>query len=98
MSTPLEQSLFPAFLDGVATADRFSCWLRIHRDRLGLTCEAMSLCSGLDAGTWAALENCEILDPSAAVLLQVAAALETSVGQLMMAALLSAGARRYGLS
>ena len=97
MSTLKADSPFPAFLEGIFMPDRFSYWLRTHRERLGLSCQEMSLCSGLDANTWGALENCEILEPSWSVASRVAAVLETDTVIVMFTAMLSAGARRHGL-
>ena len=92
-----DDSIRPPFLEGVARADQFSCWLRTHRQSLGLSCEQMSVCCGLDVNTWAALENCEDLNPSWPVLERLAAVLETNPVGLMLVALVSAGHRRYGL-
>jgi hypothetical protein len=97
VSTQKDESLCPAFLEDVSRPDRFSYWLRSHRERLGLSCEDMSLCCGLEVDTWGALEDCQLLDPSWAVLNRLATALETSPGTLMIVALLSEGARRLGL-
>jgi transcriptional regulator with XRE-family HTH domain len=84
-------------LEAVSLPDRFSQLLRTHRERIGLSREEMSVCCGLELDMWAALENCQVLDPSWTVLKRVAAALEMDPGSLLVIAILSEGARRQGL-
>jgi len=88
---------FSLFAEGVSLANNFSHWLRTHRERLGLTPEQMSVWCDLDVNTWAALENCEILEPSVSVADRVAAALGTAGVMVLFMAGLSASARRLGL-
>ena len=84
-------------LEHVPQPNRFSHLLRDRRERLGLTCQEMSVCAGLGVDTWSALESCEILDPTWEMLHRVAAAIDVDAGSLLIIAILSQGARRLGL-
>ena len=97
MSTDNNEDLFPAFLDEVPFSQQFAYWLRVHRERLGLSCADMSRRCGLNPNIWARLENFQILNPSWLVLNRVAEALETSPQVLFLLAGICKKARQLGL-
>jgi len=91
------ESMLPVFLQEVSRPDRFSYLLRIYRERVGLSCADMSRCCGLDANTWAALENCELLNPSCTVLMHLSLALNIQFELLLLVSIISAYARESEL-
>lgn len=83
-------------IDHLPNPDRFSNLLRTHRERLGMSCEEMSLCAGLAVDTWASLESCEIPDRSFSVLSLVASAIDVDLQIVLALFALSQRARHLG--